>query len=414
MKTWHILAAAVIIGTTAAPASAQTIDVRPGGDIRIRIDTQAIREASEEIREAMREAFGPHTRLELQREIGSFTRELADAIQDLSRDLSRDLGRELGRDFGRELRGAFQWNAGESWQRNFPASQTDTEKRTFAIGAAGEFDLENLSGDIRIVAGTGRDLTIEITRRARGRNEAEARNGLSRVRVETTHRGDRVTAKTVYPNERQSNYSVSVDYVVTAPAGTRVTARTLSGDISATAITGELSLNTMSGDVTVTQATHLLSAKTASGDIVLREVSAEGALDASTMSGDVTATMVKARRLNLTTISGTVTARGAQSSDVKLNSTSGNVVFDGDLAANGRYTFTSHSGNVQLTLDGRTGFTFESSTFTGTVRTDLPLQVNSLGATGRRPARNLRGTFGDGSAMVTATSFSGNVVVLKR
>lgn len=395
MKTWHILAAAAIIGTTAAPAAGQTIDVRPGGDIRIRIDTQAIREATEEVRDAI---------LDVTRDLG----------REFDREFGRNFGRDFGRDMARELRDAFRWGSGGSWQRNFPASQTDTEKRTFAIGAAGEFDLENLSGDITIVAGTGRDLTIEITRRARGRNDADARSGLARVRVETAHRGDRVTAKTVYPNERQSNYSVSVDYVVTAPAGTRITARTLSGGISATAITGELSVSTMSGDVTVTRASHLLSAKTASGTITLRDVAAEGALDASTMSGDVTATTVKARRLNLTTISGTVTARGVQASDAKLSSTSGDVVFDGDLAAGGRYVFTSHSGNVQLTLDGRTGFTFESSTFTGTVRTDLPLQGTTLGAGGRRPARNLRGTFGDGSATVTATSFSGNVVVLKR
>ena len=50
------------------------------------------------------------------------------------------------------------------------------------------------------------------------------------------------------------------------------------------------------------------------------------------------------------------------------------------------------------------------------VRTDLPLQVKNIGsgAGSRRMNRDVRGTFGDGSATVTANSFSGSVIVTKR
>lgn len=405
MKKCMPLAALAALTVIATPAAAQTADVR------IRIDTQAIREAAEEARIVLREVLGPELRLELQHGLNSLSRDLADVIGDISRDISR----ELGRDWSREFRGFRGWDGAWSEnQRNFPASQTDTETRTFAIGANGEFDLENISGDIQIRPGSGRDVTIEIRRHARGRTESDARTGLSRVRVETLHRGDRVTARTVYPNERQSNYSVSVDYIVTAPAGTRVNARTVSGDVTVGAITGDLSVHTTSGDMRITNATRLLTAKTASGDVVLTGVGAEGLLTASTLSGDVTATGVKARRLELTSVSGDVTARQVQSSDVKLASTSGDLIFDGDLQANGRYTLQTHAGDARLSLDGRTGFQFEASTFTGTVRTDLPLQVQSFGSERRRANRNVRGTFGDGSAMVTATSFSGDVIVTKR
>jgi len=397
----QILAAVLLVAVGAAPAMAQ-----PNVDVRVRVDTQVIRDVAQEIREAMREVFGPEFRRDIQREVSNASREIADVMQELSRSgWMVELG-ELSR----------YREGGTAWQRNFPASQTDKETRTFEIGAGGEFDLDNLSGDIRIVPGSGRTITIEISRHSRGRTENDAKAGLARVRVETTHRGERATARTVYPNERQSNYSVSVDYVVTAPAGTRITAKTVSGDVVIGAFTGDLTVNSTSGDVRVNGATRVLLAKTVSGDVTLTDCGAEGLLEAATMSGDVTGTNIKARRVELQSISGTVTGRNVAAQSVKLHSLSDDVVFDGNLASGGRYEFTSHSGDVRLMVDGRTGFTFEGSTFSGMVRSDLTLQGRNLasGAGSRRANKNVRGTFGDGSATVTAETFSGDVIVTRR
>lgn len=388
-----LMSGVALLAAGATPALAQPVDVR------VRIDTEAIRDVADEIRRAVREALGPETRMELRHELSMAAREVVDVIDALA---------------NAPWVGEATWALRSARQRNFPASQTDKETRTFAIGANGEFDIDNLSGDIRIMPGPGRDLTIEITRIARGRTEADARNGLARVRVETTHRGDRATARTLYPNERQSNYSVTVNYVITAPAGTRVTAKTVSGDVTVGAMTGDLAVYTTSGDVQVTGATRLQSAKTVSGDIGLRDIRADGLLEAGTMSGDVTAANVTARRLTLSTISGDVVAQNLAAGEVKLSTMSGDVRFDGPLEARGRYDFTSQSGTVRLALDGRVGFTLEAETFNGSVSTQLELRVTNLGAAGRRPARQLRGTFGDGSATVYAKSFSGNVVIVKR
>lgn len=392
MTVRYSLTTLALLGVCAAPAAAQMVDVR------VTVDTQAVREAADSVRDALRDMFGPDTRLELRRELRTVTRDVTDAIGHLA---------------------SAPWMGDGPWlgaprQRSFTARVTDRDTRTFAIGPNGAFDLENLSGDIRITAGTGRDLTVEIHRESRARTEAEARTGLSRVRVETTHRGERVTARTVYPSGRQSEYAVSVSYVVTAPAGTRIMARTVSGDLTLSGIAGETSLHTTSGDISVTNAARLQSAKTVSGDIVLRTVGAEGQLDASTMSGDVTASGVKARRLEISSLSGTATVRDAAASAVSVKSMAGDVVFEGSLTAGGRYEFQSQTGTVRVALDERVGFTFEASTFAGSVASEFPLKVTSLGATGRRPARNLSGTFGDGSATVTATSFSGSVTLVRR
>lgn len=388
MHVRNSLPALLLIGAIATPAAAQTVDVR------VKVDTHAIREA-------LNEVFGPEFRRDLQRDLVDASRDIKDVIELLSRNAWTG---------GPYLSDEGRW----SRQRNFPASQTDKETRTFAIGANGEFSLDNLSGDIRIMPGSGRELIIEITRHARGRTEADARAALTRVRVETTHRGERATARTVYPqNERQPNYSVSVDYVVTAPAGTRVTAKTLSGDVTVGAIRGDLTVNSTSGDVQITGATRLIHAKTVSGDVTLQNCAADDALEASTMSGDVTGTNLKARRVELQSISGNVTGRNVIAQSAKLHSMTDDVIFDGDLAAGGRYEFSTHAGTVRLSVDGRTGFNLEASTFSGTVTSNLPLKVENAG-TGRRSNRNVRGTFGDGSATITVSSFSGSVIVTKR
>jgi DUF4097 and DUF4098 domain-containing protein YvlB len=380
---WQTLAAAALITATAAPAGAQNVDVR------VKVDTKAIQEATREVREAVREAFGP----EFRRDITHAARDIAGVFEGL---------------------GTLAWNAGDWGQSSrYRASQTDRETRRFNIGASGQLDLETLSGDITIRPSSGRELVVEIIKEARGTTDAEAKTGLSRVRVDSEERAGRVTVKTVYPNERQANYRVSVSYVVTAPAGTRVSTHAVSGDVTVTGISGELSVSTMSGDVTITDASHVTGAKTVSGDLTLRNVGAEGLLEASTMSGEIMATGIKARRLDLGTVSGGVTVRGVTADDVTLKSMSGDVVFDGALTARGRYEFSTHAGDVRITLDGQTGFTFEGSTFNGSVRSDLPLKLTTLGSR-RGPTRNVRGTFGDGSAVLSATSFSGAVVITKK
>lgn len=387
------VAAVAVISLSATPALAQV-------DVRVKVDTKAVKEVAQdlarELREAIHTAFGP----EFRRDIQHAVRDVSGAIEDLA---------------------TAAWESGEWGQaQRFRAEQTDRETRRFAIGANGQLDLDTLSGNVTIRRGSSRELVVEVVREARGATDAAVKMGLAEVKAVSEERGGRVTIKAVYPNQRgRSQYSVSVNYIVSAPAGTRISSRSISGDVSADGIDGELTLTTMSGDVQVTNATRLTSATTASGDITLTNVAADSLLEASTMSGDVAATGVKARRLSLGSVSGSVTARGIDAGDVKLTTMSDDVVFEGALAPRGRYEFSSHSGDVHIILDGQTGFSFDGSAFSGSVRSSLPLQgsrPDPRSGTGRRTANNrtLNGTFGDGSAVIDATSFSGSVILTKK
>ena len=60
---------------------------------------------------------------------------------------------------------------------------------------------------------------------------------------------------------------------------------------------------------------------------------------------------------------------------------SGNIEFDAPLAKGGRYEFTSHSGNVRIVLSGNTGFELDADTFSGSVRSDVPVTLRAIGRT---------------------------------
>jgi DUF4097 and DUF4098 domain-containing protein YvlB len=289
------------------------------------------------------------------------------------------------------------------------AEQTARETRTLSIGASGSLDLDTVSGDITVTAGTGHDASLEIVRRSRGRTEADAALGLERVKVEVDQRPDRARVRATYPDQRNPPYSVDVSYVVTAPAGTRVTARTVSGDVVVKGIRGDVDVSVTSGRIDLS-GSRVSLAKTISGPVTITDVDTDGSLDIRTVSGDVTLQNVKARRLTADAVaSGTIIARNVTSDNVVLKTLSGTVEYAGPLSKTGRYELTAFSGTVHFRPSGPVGFELQASTFSGNIKPDPAMTFRDISLT----RRSLRGTFGDGGAVVTLQTFSGNVTVGK-
>jgi DUF4097 and DUF4098 domain-containing protein YvlB len=308
------------------------------------------------------------------------------------------------------------------------AEQTETVSRTVKLGAQGEIDVHNMSGSVTVSRGSGSDASITATKRARAATDADAKEMLGLVKVEITERTGRVEVQTHYghadsPAGRRGrrNVNVSVDYTITAPAGTKVRVNSMSGDIAVSDITGDLMLEAMSGNIKIDRGARVLTARTMSGDVVLTDVKSDGAVDAGSMSGDVTLRQVKARRVNASVISGTVSLADVECERLEAQTTSGDVVYEGPLAKGARYHFQSHSGDVKLMLAGNIGFELDANSWGGNIRSDLALTNRDAGipdpGAGRGPGRRVRtlkGTYGDGSAVLDLTTFSGTIVIGKR
>jgi DUF4097 and DUF4098 domain-containing protein YvlB len=302
-------------------------------------------------------------------------------------------------------------------QRSGSFLQTERISRTVRIGANGELDVANVAGDIVITRGAGNDAAIEIVKTGRGRSDADAKEVLQLVHVDIVERGPRIEVRARYPEgdelrrNNRRNVSVSVAINITAPAGTRVRAASISGSLSARDMKGDISLESVSGMVRVANGGRVSVAKSLSGDVEVTETDMDGGLEASTASGSIVLRRVKARSLDVGSISGNVVLDDVQCPRVEAQTVSGDVRFGGVVTKNSRYDLKSHSGNVQVWVAGGSGFELDATSFSGSVRSDFPMNAD---AGNQRRTNSLRGVYGDGSAVLDLTTFSGSIVVSKR
>jgi DUF4097 and DUF4098 domain-containing protein YvlB len=103
---------------------------------------------------------------------------------------------------------------------------------------------------------------------------------------------------------------------------------------------------------------------------------------------------------------------GAQSRNVRCESVSGEVTYVGSVDANGRYEFSSHSGEIRLELPANVGARFGVETFSGEIDSDFPLTLGGGGRDRDRPMR-MEFTLGNGGARITAQTFSGSIMLEK-
>jgi len=293
------------------------------------------------------------------------------------------------------------------------SEQTDRFTRTFKVEANGQVVLSNISGDISVTAGAANEVTIEVVKRARARGDADAKEQLALVEVEVTERAGRIEARTRYPRMENRSINVSVSYTVTAPAGIRVEARSISGDLRISGIKGAVEAESTSGEVVIENGERVERAKSISGDVDVQGVKQDGTLEATSVSGDVRVRDVEVRRLELSSVSGDVEVGPITCETAEMKSTSGDVEYTGSLQRGGRYELRTHSGSVRLTITGDVGFELDASSFSGSIDSELPITIGGT-TSGRASRRSIRGTYGDGSASLDLSAFSGNVIIRKR
>ena len=141
----------------------------------------------------------------------------------------------------------------------------------------------------------------------------------------------------------------AVDFVVRLPAGLRVDAKTVSGDLIGTGLRGTLDLGTVSGDLRLTDV---------EGDV----------LEVSTVSGDVT--------------------------------------FAGPIDNKGRYDFKTLSGDVVMTLPRQPDAVVSAVTFSGDLDSVFPITQS-----GRSRRHRFTATWGAGTATLDLESFSGDIKI---
>ena len=292
--------------------------------------------------------------------------------------------------------------------------QTERFSAKYRVGRDGRVSIANISGDITVTLGGGAggdEVSVEAVKRTHG-----DRGQLANVRIDADNAAGRVDIKTTYP--RMSNVNVSVDFTVTVPAAASVDLHSISGTVKVTGVRGSVRAETVSGGVVATDTPRLELAKTISGNVTLTDVRTEGDVSAGTISGTMTAKGLKAHGLDFSSISGDLVIADAMCDRLGVKSMSGAVEFSGGINKTGRYSLTSHSGSIRLTLANPSGFELDADTFSGTIRSDFAVTLGGTSARNDRrrigPGRSTHAVFGDGGATLTIRTFSGDIVIAKR
>ena len=294
-------------------------------------------------------------------------------------------------------------------QREWVEIEGERVVKSFSVGKAGSLLLHNISGDVVITAGGGSEIRVEAVKKAKGRSQDEARRQLENIVLIMQEAGGGRVDIRVEPRGRESRAWVDFNVVVPYEASAEI--HSVSGDISATGVKGEVRAETVSGDVKGSGLTRLAAAKSVSGDVVLNNVESDGTLVLSAVSGDVTANSLKARALEVSAVSGDTVLSNCQTDRAQVNTVNGDITYSGRLSKAGRYELKTHSGDIVMNHQG-SAFEVSASTFSGDIKFD-PAATVKVNTNQYGPGRSVRGAIGGGGAYLELTTFSGDIMVGK-
>jgi DUF4097 and DUF4098 domain-containing protein YvlB len=231
--------------------------------------------------------------------------------------------------------------------------------------------IETTSGDVEVVRNTEQKVVVEA-------EDGED----SSVRIQPR---DRNVLEVVLDGATMAG-----SLRVRVPAGSGVDIQTQSGDIRVTELGGAASARSLSGDISVTGAVGA-DVRTVSGDT---RIDGTGAMRIKTVSGDME-----------------VRAAGA-ATVVELESTSGDLRWSGSCGAGCRMSAATVSGDVNLSLDGKSSFRLTFQSYSGELEDRLGLQVTR--SADRRRGSDFEGRYGKGEGSVDCRTFSGDGRLIKR
>jgi DUF4097 and DUF4098 domain-containing protein YvlB len=254
----------------------------------------------------------------------------------------------------------------------------------------------NVSGSLRVVGWDKSELEVTGT------------IGSGVEKVDVSGQPDHVQVKVEI--ERNSNDS-SADLVLKLPTSAKVRFEVVSSSVEASALTGSLEGEAVSGSVKIDA--HL---KEAAIKVVSGEARVNGVLERAqvkSVSGDVTITGASGE-VSVNSVSGRITLTGGVFSRATAHSVSGSIQLEGQLKNDGAYEMETHSGNIEMLLPASTSATFDVSTFSGDIKSELGGGGGAAKKKGFGPGREAHFTAGQDGARVTLKTFSGDVDVRKR
>ncbi len=262
------------------------------------------------------------------------------------------------------------------------AAETREDFR-YTVGPQATVTISNEYGNTAIKpSAAARQVTVVATTRS------------GKVYVAASQRGSRVEVRTTLL-EPVSGDEGRVDYEVTVPPGTSVNVHAGNGSVLMEGLRGDIEVETESASVEV------------------RDLSG-GHVHVRSLSGGITLTRVRNAHVEIQSQRGDVTLENVSGPLLAVNSTRGSIRYRGDFGFGGRYSLTSHAGDINVSLPETASVTLTAHSEKGSVKNEVPMATPEP-STFRVPgSRSFAGTSHSGSSTVRLLSFSGRIRVKKQ
>lgn len=321
----------------------------------------------------------------------------------------------------------------------------------------------NLVGELRVEAGTGSDVVVEINRGGADAAQLEVQTGplrgretlrivypsdliilpswgrgwntTLRVRDDGTFadgdgrgrwssRGGGREVRITGRNRSRDGLEAFADLRVAVPAGKTVGLYLGVGKAFVSNVDGAIRVHVASADVSADRTRGSLRVETGSGNVDLRE--GTGVVELETGSGDISVATMRGTRLRLETGSGNITVTDGKATEIHVETGSGDV--DAATTEGDNLSFETGSGNIDVSLSAafqsariETGSGDVTLRVPGTTSAQVDLETGSgdidlggLTLQVRRIERDhVTGTLGDGRARLYVETGSGNVRLVK-
>ncbi|HPH95294.1 MAG TPA: DUF4097 family beta strand repeat-containing protein [Anaerolineaceae bacterium] len=211
---------------------------------------------------------------------------------------------------------------------HFSARAEATETQTVQLKEPISLDVLSSMGDVTVRTGPASEISFEAHKIAYGLTQAEAEEELKIITISAVESNGRFTIRAERAKGTSSNNPWSVDFIVTVPQDTLVTAVSNHGNVNLTGTTGEASLDSNFGNVTASGITGAVTAHSDNGDVYLTDIKA----------GD--------KNISATSRFGKISLEKVTCQELETKSDNGDVVMK-DVEAGGKVLMDSNFGSLR-------------------------------------------------------------------
>jgi DUF4097 and DUF4098 domain-containing protein YvlB len=262
--------------------------------------------------------------------------------------------------------------------------QTDT---TLPVRSGARLEVNNYGGEIAVK--TWSRSAVRVT---------ASHSGGDRVQITTSDQLVRVKA------EGRHGAPQMVDYEITVPTWMVLNLSGVYTDIKVDGAQNEITAETVQGEVTVLGGSGNVSLKSVQGAVTLEK--ARGRIELNTVNDEIKATDVSGD-LTAETVNGDITLSQIESANAEANTVNGDVTYDGTIKDGGRYRFTTHDGDLRISVPEKANVSVSVSTFNGDFSACFPVRLTD------KTKHRFNFTIGSGSARLELESFGGDIKICR-